>query len=47
MASRIRGGVHESLPEADHFELERLFVDVLRAVVVTFAHARKEILFPP
>jgi hypothetical protein len=40
MAHRIRSGVHAILPEDDHFELEGLFVTLMRAAVLTFAHVR-------
>jgi hypothetical protein len=36
MAHRIRGGVHAALPEDDQFELERLFVTLMRAALSTF-----------
>jgi hypothetical protein len=41
MAHRIRGGVHHILPEADQFELERLFVGLMRAAALTFAHVQR------
>jgi hypothetical protein len=43
MAHRIRGGVHEALPEEDHFELEALFTGLMRAALLTFVEARREI----
>jgi hypothetical protein len=42
MAHRIRGGVHTTLPEDNQFELERLFVSVMRAVVLTFAQVPRQ-----
>jgi hypothetical protein len=39
-AHRIRGGVHQVFPEDDHFELERLFVSVMRAAVLTFVEVK-------
>ena len=41
MAHRIRGGVHNTLPEHDHFELERLFVGLMRAALLTFVEVRR------
>ena len=41
MASRLRGAVHHQLPEKDQFELERLFVVLLRAVAMTHAHVQR------
>jgi hypothetical protein len=41
MAHRIRGGVHKPLPETDGFELEKLFVGLMRATVMTFANVRR------
>jgi len=36
MAYRIRGGVHQMLPENDHLELESLFTGLMCAAVLTF-----------
>lgn len=41
MTHRIRGGVHDPLEEDDHFELEALFVTLMRAAVLTFAHVQR------
>lgn len=41
MAHRIRGGVHTILPEDDQFELEALFLTLMRAAVFTFAEVRR------
>jgi hypothetical protein len=41
MAHRIRGGVHTILPEDDQFELEALFLTLMRAAVLTFAEVRR------
>ena len=41
VASRLRGAVHHQLPEKDQFELERLFVVLLRAVAMTHAHVQR------
>jgi hypothetical protein len=41
MAHRIRGGVHTILPEDDQFELEALFLALMRATVFTFVEVRK------
>lgn len=40
MAHRIRGGVHTTLPEDDHLELESLFVGLMRAALRTFVEVR-------
>lgn len=40
MAHRIRGAVHYTLDEENQFELERLFVLLMRAALLTFAHVR-------
>ncbi len=40
MAHRHRGGVHAILPEDDHFELEGLFVGLMRAALITFVEVR-------
>jgi hypothetical protein len=40
MAYRIRGGVHQMLPENDHFELESLFTGLMCAAVLTFVEVR-------
>jgi hypothetical protein len=42
MAHRIRGGVHGILPEDDHFELQELFVGLMRAAILTFNEVRKQ-----
>jgi hypothetical protein len=48
MAHRIRGGVHTMLPEDDQFELESLFVTLMRAAVLTFVEVWKtRALQPP
>jgi hypothetical protein len=36
MAYRVRGGVHQALPENDHFELESLFTGLMCAALLTF-----------
>lgn len=41
MAHRIRGGVHASLPEDDHLELEALFIGLMRAALRTFVEVRR------
>lgn len=41
MAHRVRAGVHRILPEDDHFELEALFVGLMRAALMTFVEARR------
>jgi hypothetical protein len=41
MAHRIRGGVHTILPEDDQFELEALFLTLMRAAVFTFVEVRR------
>ncbi|MEH2480199.1 hypothetical protein V1282_003556 [Nitrobacteraceae bacterium AZCC 2146] len=41
MAHRIRGGVHAILPEDDQFELEALFVGLMRAALATFVEVRR------
>jgi hypothetical protein len=41
MAHRIRGGVHAMLPEDDHFELEAMFVSLMRAALYTFIEVRR------
>ena len=41
MAHRIRGGVHNTLPENDRFELERLFIGLMRAALYTFIEVRR------
>ncbi len=41
MAHRIRGGVHKILPEDDQFELEALFLTLMRAAVLTFVEVRR------
>jgi hypothetical protein len=41
MAHRIRGGVHTILPEDDQFELEALFLALMRAAVLTFVEVRR------
>ena len=40
MAHRLRASVHIELPEEDQFELEKLFVVLLRAVAMTHAHVK-------
>ncbi len=40
-AARLRGAVHYPIPLRDQFELERLFVTLLRAAATTFAEARR------
>ena len=40
MAHRIRGAVHFTFDEENQFELERLFVLLMRAALLTFAHVR-------
>ena len=41
MACRLRGAVHERLPEEDQFELEKLLVVLLRAAAATHAHVQR------
>lgn len=41
MAHRIRGGAHAILGEDDHFELEGLFVGLMRAAMLTFVEVRR------
>ncbi|TYL85808.1 hypothetical protein [Bradyrhizobium cytisi] len=41
IAHRIRGGVHTILPEDDQFELEALFLTLMRAAVFTFVEVRR------
>lgn len=41
MTYRIRGGVHTILPEDDQFELEALFLALMRAAVFTFVEVRR------
>ena len=41
MAHRIRGGVHTILPEDDQFELEALFLTLMRAALFTFVEVRR------
>lgn len=41
MAHRVRAGVHRILPEDDHFELEALFVGLMRAALMTFVEVRR------
>lgn len=41
MAHRIRGAVHYKLPEEDRFELEAIFVALMRAAALTFAEVRR------
>ncbi|ABC90785.1 hypothetical protein RHE_CH02000 [Rhizobium etli CFN 42] len=43
MAHRIRGGVHTSLPEDDHFELEALFIGLMRAALLTFIETQSNL----
>jgi hypothetical protein len=45
MAHR-RAGVHRILPEDDHFELEALFVGLMRAALVTFVEVRQRAPMP-
>jgi hypothetical protein len=40
LAHRIRGSVHQELPEGDAWALENLFAGLIRAAVYTFAHTR-------
>jgi hypothetical protein len=42
MAYRIRGGVHQMLPENDHLELESLFTGLMCAAVLTFVEVRNK-----
>jgi hypothetical protein len=42
MAYRIRGGVHQMLPENDHLELESLFTGLMCAAVLTFVEVRSK-----
>jgi hypothetical protein len=46
MAHRVRAGVHRILPEDDHFELEALFVGMMRAALMTFVEMRQCVLKP-
>jgi hypothetical protein len=41
MAQRVRAGVHMILPEDDRFELEALFVGLIRAALMTFVEVRQ------
>jgi hypothetical protein len=41
LAHRIRGGVHDMLPESDHLELEYQFVTLLRAAALTFLEVER------
>jgi hypothetical protein len=41
MAHRLRGAVHFRLPEQDPFEMEKLFVVLLRAAATTHAHVQR------
>jgi hypothetical protein len=41
MAHRLRGAVHHQLPEQDQFEMEKLFVVLLRAAAMTHAHVQR------
>jgi hypothetical protein len=41
MAHRIRGGVHTILPEDDQFEIEAMFLALMRAAVFTFVEVRR------
>ena len=41
MTYRIRGGVHTILPEDDQFELEALFLILMRAAIFTFVEVRR------
>jgi hypothetical protein len=41
MAYRIRGGVHQILPEDDDWELELQFVGLMRAALLTFVEVRR------
>lgn len=40
MAYRIRGGAHHTVPAQGHFEIEGLFVSLLRAAFLTFREVR-------
>lgn len=40
-ASKLRGAVHYALPERDQWEMEKLFIAVLRAAAMTHAHVRR------
>ena len=40
LAHRIRGSLHQELPEGDAWALEDLFAGLIRAAVRTFAHMR-------
>jgi hypothetical protein len=42
VAHRIRGGVHAILPEDDEFELQALFVGLMRAAVFSFVEVRRK-----
>ena len=42
MAHRLRGAVHYQLPENDQFEIEGLFVGLLRAAAMTHAHVQRQ-----
>jgi len=46
MAHRIRGGVHNILPEDDQFELEALLIGLMRAALVSFIKTRRRPLPP-
>lgn len=41
LASRIRRGAHAPLTEDDHFELEAIFIALLRAALLTYAEVRR------
>ena len=41
MAHRIRGGVHTILSEDDEFQLEQMFVSLMRAALFTFVETRR------
>lgn len=41
-AYRIRGGAHHAIPTNDHFEIEELFVSLMRAAFLTF----REVVLP-
>ena len=43
MAHRLRASVHHALPEDDQFELEKLFVGLLRAAATTHAHVSRAV----
>ena len=42
MAHRLRGAVHEPVPEDDQMELERLFVHLLGSAAMTHAHLSRQ-----